>query len=299
MKIFAPDYYKDFRCIAGSCQHSCGIGWEIDIDRKTADFYKNVPGNFGKRLCENIDFHEEGGTFRLCENERCPFLNEKGLCDIIINLGESALGQVCDDHPRFRNFYESRTEIGLGLCCEAAAKLILEKQSPFSVCKIEDDSEFTETVPEEESFFAFREKAFRTVLNRNLPMERRIENLLELCETSLPEKTFSEWAEIYLGLERLDKKWTEVLEYMAKNPSPPKISDEVSVEQLLCYYLFRHFSIEEPELSCAFAVLSFYITEKAAEYTGLLESARLYSSEIEYSDENKEKLLDIIYETEV
>ena len=81
MKIFAPDYYKDFRCIAGSCQHSCCIGWEIDIDRKTADFYKNVPGNFGKRLCENIDFHEEGGTFRLCENERCPFLNEKGLCD--------------------------------------------------------------------------------------------------------------------------------------------------------------------------------------------------------------------------
>ena len=47
------------------------------------------------------------------------------------------------------------------------------------------------------------------------------------------------------------------------------------------------------------ARMSFYITEKAAEYTGLLESARLYSSEIEYSDENKEKLLDIIYETEV
>ena len=127
MKIFAPDYYRDFKCSAGDCKHSCCIGWEIDIDSETADYYKSITGEFGKRLAKNIDFTEDGGVFHLCENERCPFLNEKGLCDIILNLGEESISQVCDDHPRFRNFFESRTEIGLGLCCEAVAKLVLEK----------------------------------------------------------------------------------------------------------------------------------------------------------------------------
>ena len=60
-----PDYYPTFRCIAGACKHSCCIGWEIDIDSETAELYKSVPGEFGKRLSENIDFDEDGGVFRL------------------------------------------------------------------------------------------------------------------------------------------------------------------------------------------------------------------------------------------
>ena len=27
-----PDYYKEFQCIADQCEHSCCIGWEIDVD---------------------------------------------------------------------------------------------------------------------------------------------------------------------------------------------------------------------------------------------------------------------------
>ena len=42
--------------------------------------------------------------------------------------------------------------------------------------------------------------------------------------------------------------------------------------------------------------MSFYMTEKAAEQVGIFEAARLWSSEIEYSDENKEIILDTIYE---
>ena len=32
MDIFAPSYYKKFKCIADKCHHNCCIGWEIDID---------------------------------------------------------------------------------------------------------------------------------------------------------------------------------------------------------------------------------------------------------------------------
>ena len=54
MKIYVPDYYKDFRCLAGDCKHSCCIGWEIDIDEDTLDYYKSVEGEFGERLKNNI-----------------------------------------------------------------------------------------------------------------------------------------------------------------------------------------------------------------------------------------------------
>ena len=125
MKLIAPSYYKKFKCIADKCKNSCCVGWEIDVDAETDAFYQSVGGELGKRLAENIDRSGEIPHFKLCDGERCPFLNKNGLCDVITELGEGALCQICADHPRYRNFYSDRTEIGLGLCCEAAAELIL------------------------------------------------------------------------------------------------------------------------------------------------------------------------------
>ena len=123
MKQIAPSYYKKFKCIADKCKHSCCIGWEIDVDEQTDEYYKTVGGELGKRLGESIDRSTELSHFVLSADERCPFLNKNGFCDIISALGEDALCQICADHPRYRNFYSDRTEIGLGLCCEAAAEL--------------------------------------------------------------------------------------------------------------------------------------------------------------------------------
>ena len=54
MKVFAPNYYKKFSCIADKCKHSCCIGWEIDIDDATSEQYKNINTDFGKKLNNNI-----------------------------------------------------------------------------------------------------------------------------------------------------------------------------------------------------------------------------------------------------
>ena len=68
-----PDYYNEFTCIATKCSHNCCIGWEIDIDRDSFDFYSSLTGDFGKKLKENIDT-SNGPHFVLGEKERCPFL---------------------------------------------------------------------------------------------------------------------------------------------------------------------------------------------------------------------------------
>ena len=36
MKTVVPSYYKDFRCIAGDCRHTCCVGWEVDVDENSA-----------------------------------------------------------------------------------------------------------------------------------------------------------------------------------------------------------------------------------------------------------------------
>ncbi len=295
MKLFAPDYYCDFHCIADKCKHSCCIGWEIDIDPDTADYYSEIPGKFGEKLRGNIDL--ENSCFKLCENERCPFLNEKGLCEIIINLGEEALCQICSDHPRFRNFFSDRTEIGLGLCCEEAARLILDKKTKTEIVLLGDEGLGEELFAEEKDILSLRNKAFAIVQNREKDIEHRIEELLSLSYMKFPRKTEKEWAKRYYNLECLNKEWTSVLGNMKDGDFEHAI-DPTAEEQLLCYFLFRHLAAAAEDYRAkeriAFCVLSLYMIRAAAKQLGIYEAARLYSSEIEYSDENTDTLLDIL-----
>ena len=133
LKIYVPDYYEHFKCIADKCRHSCCIGWEIDIDDYTMKIYDSIGGELGGKLRSNINVTSDGARFILDKNERCPFLCENGLCELILEKGEDILCDICTDHPRFRNFYSDRIEMGLGLCCEAAAVLILGNQRPMNV----------------------------------------------------------------------------------------------------------------------------------------------------------------------
>ena len=58
MKLVVPNYFKEFKCIADKCKDCCCIGWEIDIDENTAQYYKSLKTDFGKELCQNISFGE-------------------------------------------------------------------------------------------------------------------------------------------------------------------------------------------------------------------------------------------------
>ena len=128
MRLIGPEDMQAFRCLAGACRHTCCRGWEIDVDEESAARYRTAEGAIGERLRANLETDETGTHFRLDAQERCPFLNGEGLCDLILEMGEDALCQICRDHPRFRNFYSDHVEIGLGLVCEAAARQVVERE---------------------------------------------------------------------------------------------------------------------------------------------------------------------------
>ena len=301
MKLYAPDYYNDFKCIADRCQHNCCIGWEIDIDDDTFEYYKDVDSDFGKRLRDNIINQDDYNCFKLTENERCPFLNENNLCDIILNLSEDALCQICTDHPRFRNFYSDRIEVGLGLCCEEAAKLILTKQGKTKIVKIDNDKLAEELNDFEKSFFNKRNEYFEYSQNRELQIKERM--------SFYNHYRSKEFLQKYLSLEILDNNWKVIITELSecyddiKDIEIPNEFD-ISFEQLLVYFTYRHFSllldgIDEASIlkfikssvNIIYALCQLHISKNSKlVLEDIIEYSRMYSSEIEYSQENLDEL---------
>ncbi len=311
MKLITPDYYDDFTCIADRCRHSCCIGWEIDIDEETLKKYRNVSGDFGIRLREGIETDACGTHFCLGEHERCPFLNKDGLCDIILTLGEDYLSQICTDHPRFCSFYSDRTELGLGLCCEEAARIILFKQTQTKFSVWNDDGEQELPTEEEKAFFAKKERLLALAQDRSKTILERIQNLKNETGAVLPDYSIEEWAQIFLSLEHMDPAWEMALKKVKEKNFPAWRAHfpETAMEQLLVYFIYRH--VSDPKRNLAgpvlFAILSVFIIRVLFDYfcrvwekdanEKLVEVCRLYSSEIEYSEENTERLISLLEES--
>lgn len=313
MKIVAPSYYKKFRCLADKCRHTCCAGWEIDIDEVTLKKYREIKGSFGMRLKNAIDFKEDVYSFKLTEDERCPFLNKNGLCDIYTQLGEESLCSICRDHPRFRNYFSSQIELGVGLCCEAAAKLVIEDDDGISFSVVSDDGEDCADTEEEKYFFEVREDIF-DILRSDDSCRECIERIIEYTGAVYPKKTVEEWADVFLRMERLDESWTVLLNKLKRESGwlENYVSDfpkgfDREFKRLMAYFVYRSLADSSgwQEL-CArvcFCVISCEmirllsvaeLKEKGSlNLSSIEELSRLYSSEIEYSAENAEALLDI------
>lgn len=292
MLYVEPDFYGEFQCIADKCAHSCCLGWEIDIDRETAALYEGLPGELGaelrQKMCREPELH-----FCLTEEERCPFLNEKGLCRLILGFGEDALCDICREHPRFYNDFPQRQEAGLGLCCEEATRLLLAGNGPLTlVCDRDETGE-----AEEPELVALRRKLFAFLSDFSLPMEERVTRCCQVMGMeAMPFETVY-WRDFFLGLERMDKAWTAAL--LAVEPANVPLPGDARHTRLLQYMLYRHFAAaedgEQAGLILQFCLLSLRLLW-AMERSGgeLPELARLWSGEIEYSDENIDRIVKAI-----
>jgi len=303
MKLIAPDYYPEFRCIADKCRHSCCIGWEIDIDPETRERYRQLSGDFGHRLNAAIE-DGEPAVFRLGADERCPMLNPNGLCDLITELGEGALCQICADHPRFRSFFSGHTEIGLGLCCEEAARLILTRQAPMALIELEDDGAPIIPDEEEESLLAIRDTLISVMQDRSLSLRERLDEVLTLGGLPIPD---IDWVPVYRALERLDPAWDKALDSLGHPAAPPPWMDLI-FENFTVYMLYRHLpgAMDDEDIPgrTALCVLSSRMlmalcaAKPDCTTADCIDLARMYSAEIEYSQENIEELLDVLWNGE-
>lgn len=270
MILRMPTYCKDFKCSADKCSDNCCIGWEIDIDPSSAEYYKKVEGDFGKRLRESISFGEVC-SFKM-NGERCAFLNEKNLCDIIINLGEEALCQICRDHPRYFEWYSAVKEGGVGLCCEEGARLILSQTEPFSTydtpCNDEGDDSYDEDLYD--CLLWARGEIISLLENERLPLDSRLFSALLFAhklqynvDNSRYDKTESvvtcekmaldmeKVISSFSALEVIDEKWSDYIKMLCEKASQTEKSvshckeENKSVDRYLkniaVYFIWRYF----------------------------------------------------------
>lgn len=180
MKYHKPSFFDQFKCIGSACTDTCCAGWEIEVDETTAEGYLAEKGAFGDRLRREIG-SEPGEYFFKLKNNRCPFLNKENLCDIFINLGEDRLCDICREHPRFYNWFGDYTEVGLGLCCEEAERLLFSDIKTLTFVEevhtdasdlLDDESEECEQMLEE------RKAIFSILQNRKKNIGARLKRLL-------------------------------------------------------------------------------------------------------------------------
>lgn len=311
MKVVTPDYYKDFHCTGSNCRHNCCCGWEIDIDDETADSYAHMQGALGRRLGEEICHTASGSYFRLTDTGRCPFLNNENLCDIIRELGEEGLCIICTDHPRFRADGEDRVELGLGMACEEAARLLLTHRAPVHFLE-----ESTDAPTDEETVTVFgdRRSALMAVAqDRTRSIEGRIRRIARMTGLDGVDLTTENWIGFYADLEQMEADSPALLaDFMhavctrkAKDASWRSRNFELEAEQVLVYFLYRYLPHARNEvdfrarvgfalLSCIFLKDQWSLAkpqEASLPEAELIDLARRYSTEVEYSEENVGRIL--------
>lgn len=298
MKLYAPEYYKDFKCIADRCKHSCCVGWEIDVDETTLEKYKSLEGELGDTIRESI---EDGETphFKLCDGDRCPHLTRNGLCKIILGLSEDYICDICREHPRFYNDTARGKEVGLGIACEEACRLVLTSENYSGIVEIgELDGDVCRSERDFDAL-AEREKVFSILSNKSLTYLERLKALSREYGVSVDILDERGWRELFSSLEYLDKSHKNDFEAFSLSPAiDGKI--EVYLERALAYFIYRHCTeaedVDDFVLSLGLCLVlerllaSLCAKNGARTVDDIILPARIISEELEYSEENAEEI---------
>ncbi len=293
MKLYAPQYYKEFTCIADKCSHSCCIGWEIDIDKITMEKYNNACHYYKDKLVSGIELGEEP-HFKLDAQEKCPHLNQKGLCEIILNLGEDYLCDICREHPRFYNYSSCGKEVGLGMACEEAGRIILNSDNYNKSIEIGEVAEEESECPDFDSVF-HREKIYSILSDDSVSHEEKLECIYSEYNASPFFVSDTCWREVLSSLEYLDEAHREMFcQYTSWTNSDSK--HWKYLDRALAYFVYRHCTesedLEEFRINlglCLFCERLFaYLI--STDINDIITIGRIISEEIEYSEDNTEAI---------
>ena len=316
MKISTPTYYHNFKCLASACPDSCCKEWAVQVDARSAQLYRTLPGDLGDRLRQVMQ-EEDGDTILALEPDgRCPMWRDDGLCRIHAQLGEDALCDTCRDFPRLRHDYGDFMELGLELSCPEAARLILQErkyetvtaQAPGGTPPEYDTEAMAILLRSRDEALRFLESTQYSVgqaLAALLLYGHDVQNQLDGGEPAALDPSLlwedakrlaepgsaDDILEFYKGLEILTPAWRQRL----AAPFPAPWSEEIRA--LARYFVARYWlqAVSDYDLVCRvkLAVVSCLVVKLLG--GNVVDTAQLYSKEIENNTDNVEVILDGAY----
>ena len=288
-----PTIYHAFQCKADQCENTCCQLWTIDIDEPTAERYHSMTGSLGESLRQAITVDDEGSHFIFSKAQpMCPLLNEKGLCKVVLELGEEGLCDTCHMHPRFYKYIEDLELCGVGLSCEASVEL-LARQEPMDLLLfiIEDDHNEFNSEERLTLHNVFELLAFD--LDPNL-----------FQYTPKPSKqSFKELLDLYKQTEPIDENWTAQVNTLSSKLDQLIASVQTYIQhedmslfnKVYQYILYRQIDMLsdyslESILAYAKDGTDYILIASALEGQPLKQIAR-WSQQIEYDEDNVALLL--------
>lgn len=135
-----PEYYDEFSCTAAECPQTCCCEWKIAVDDDTYNAWVNkyhIEQGCTGTPQNTLDISDNAYTtmwegtrvIRLNKDGKCPFLDSKGLCSLVVKHGEQILSKTCHEFPRQIHEFDTHTEYSLMSGCPAVIDLIAQKES--------------------------------------------------------------------------------------------------------------------------------------------------------------------------
>ena len=288
-----PTIYHAFQCKADQCENTCCQLWTIDIDEPTAERYHSMTGSLGESLRQAITVDDEGSHFIFSKAQpMCPLLNEKGLCKVVLELGEEGLCDTCHMHPRFYKYIEDLELCGVGLSCEASVEL-LSRQEPMDLLLFTIEDDHNEFNSEERLTLHNIFELLAFDLDPNL-----------FQYTPKPSKqSFKELLDLYKQTEPIDENWTAQVNTLSSKLDQLIASVQTYIQQedmslfnkVYQYILYRQIDMLsdyslESILAYAKDGTDYILIASALDGQPLKQIAR-WSQQIEYDEDNVELLL--------
>ena len=142
MKYILTEFYEKFYCIGDKCSDTCCGGWRIGVDENTYQVYMGLEEPYRSEICNNIK-QNRNGQYEIIKDKagRCPFLNEKNLCNIYLKVSPDALSQTCKTYPRKIINYYDVIMATVSITCPVVTRMVLEQKEPIEFDYIEDENQ--------------------------------------------------------------------------------------------------------------------------------------------------------------
>src|SRR5262245_43900655 len=94
-KLLVPSYMQQFSCIGSSCEDSCCVGWQVNIDHESFKKYAKIQDKELKSIIKDHvkkhnsrQSHENFAKIKMLPNNQCAFLSEEKMCKLQLKYGE-------------------------------------------------------------------------------------------------------------------------------------------------------------------------------------------------------------------
>lgn len=306
--------FDAFRCVAAECPDSCCKEWEVEVDDTAAQWYFRAQGPLGDRLRQVLR-QEDGAWYLTVTEGRCPMWRDDGLCRIQAAWGEEALCHTCRAFPRLTHDYGDFREHTLELSCPEAARLILTASGPMVAEERPEAGEADYDAADMAVLLRTREKVLAILSDPTRPVGQTLalallygcqaqgeldggeeepfdaEQALMTARSAAASGEADDVLAFFRALEALTPQWQQRLLSPVPAPWTP-------VHLALARYFVERYWLQ------AISDLDLYGRVKLAVISCLavkllggdaVETAQLYSKEVENSAENMDAILDAAY----